>query len=198
MKRRPPSRRFRKSQSECDDQDFGATVSPQENGAKEEEEEDSAFMDKNKTTKSLSPIVDGIDHNVKQRSRISDEKTLSCQNAGRTANKEREMGTKKGTLDKDSKEEMPHQNLEEENPCENIKRDKERNPGSSTADNTEGKSNKSRLLDGEDVHGSDQGNKDKEEVGKTQGNTGKQGSDTSDMGTLSPAGDTETAASTSV
>ncbi|XP_060090464.1 capZ-interacting protein isoform X2 [Heteronotia binoei] len=192
MKRRPPSRRFRKSQSECDDQDFQVTVSPQENGAKEEEDENGLFMDKSKTVKSLSPTVDGIDHNMKQNRSTSDEKTLSCQRSGRTANKERDMGTEKGTLDKDSEEEKPHQNLAEENPCENIEEDKERNPGSSTAENT--------LLNREDGNASDQENRDK---GKRKDNffnseNTQQGSDTKDTGTPQSAGNMETAASTSV
>ncbi|XP_015268514.1 PREDICTED: capZ-interacting protein isoform X2 [Gekko japonicus] len=190
IKRRPPSRRFRKSQSECDDQDFGVTVSPQENGAKEEEDVDGIFMDKSKTVKSLSPTVDGIDHNVKQNRSTSDEKPLSCQRSGRTANEEREMGTEKGTLVKDSEKEKPHQNLAEE--------DKERNPGSSTAENTEGKSSKSTLLDREDDHGSDQGNKGERGDNFCESENAQQESDKQNTGTPQPAGDMETAASTSV
>nr|XP_056714654.1 capZ-interacting protein [Euleptes europaea] len=202
IKRRPPSRKFRKSQSECDDQDLGGTVSPQENGAKEEEDEDDVFMDKSKTVKLFFPTVDGVDPNVKQNVSTSDEKPLPSQRSGRTANKEREMGTGKGTLDKDSDEDKPHQNLAEENQHENIKEDKERNPHSSTAEDTEGKSRKNTLLGREDENGSDhkEGNKDEGERGDNfcKSENTKQGSDTQDTGTPQPAGDKKTAASTNV
>lgn len=172
------------------------TLSPQENGDKENE--DGVFEEKTKTVKSLSP-VDGISHNVKQNRSTSDEKLLLCQRSGRTANQDKDMGTKKGALDKDREEEMPHQNLAEENPCENIKEDKEGNPCSSTAENIEGKSSKSTLQDRED-NSSDQGNRDKGESGDNicESENTQQGPDTQDIGTPQSAGDTETAASTSV
>ncbi|XP_063161600.1 capZ-interacting protein [Candoia aspera] len=107
IKRRPPSRRFRKSQSEYgDDLDIGVTVSPQENGSKaeEEEEEVGVFMDKNKTMKpSLAP-VSGIDHQEKQDQVASDEKSLSDLGTGRSENKEQEVDTEKVTKFKDSQE----------------------------------------------------------------------------------------------
>ncbi|XP_077198366.1 capZ-interacting protein isoform X2 [Paroedura picta] len=200
MKRRPPSRRFRKSQSEYDDQDFGVPVSPQENGAKEEEDEDGVFMDMSKTVKSLSSPVDGIDHNAKQNRSSSDEKPLTCQRSGKAANKEREMGTEKETVDQKSKEEKPHQNLAEKNPSENIKEDNERNPSSSTAENTEGMSSKSTLLDREDNHGSDQGTEDKGKRGDNfcETENTQQGPEARDTGTPQPARDMETAVSTSL
>ncbi|XP_054830400.1 capZ-interacting protein [Eublepharis macularius] len=192
IKRRPPSRRFRKSQSESDDQDLGVTLLPQENGAREEESEDGVFVDKSKTVKSLSPTVDGVDHNVKQNRSTSDEKTLLDQKSGRTANKEEELGTEKETLDKDCTEEKSHQNAAEENPYESIKKNKETNPGCSTADNMEGESCKTSLLDKEVDNGSEQRNEDKGERGDKfcESENIKQRSDSQDTGTPQPAGDT--------
>ncbi|XP_008063624.2 capZ-interacting protein [Carlito syrichta] len=55
IKRRPPSRRFRRSQSDCGDLgDFRAAESSQENGAKEEEG-DEVFPSKSKAPGSLPP-----------------------------------------------------------------------------------------------------------------------------------------------
>uniref|UniRef100_A0ACB8FHY1 Uncharacterized protein n=1 Tax=Sphaerodactylus townsendi TaxID=933632 RepID=A0ACB8FHY1_9SAUR len=199
LKRRPPSRRFRKSQSECGDEDLGVMVSPQENGAKEEEE-DGVFMDKSRSVKPVSCTVDGVDYNVKQNMNTTDKTPLPCQKSRRTENKEREMGTEKGTLDKHRKEEKPHQNLAEENPHENSEEDKERNPSSSTAEDTEGKSRKSTLLDRKDDNVSEQENKDKGERGGhfCESDHTQQRSDTQDAGTPQPAEDTEVVASTSV
>lgn len=40
LKRRPPSRKFRKSQSDMGDEDFGSVAAPKENGGKSEESDD--------------------------------------------------------------------------------------------------------------------------------------------------------------
>lgn len=192
IKRRPPSRRFRKSQSEFgDDEELGVTVSPQENGAKEEE--DGVFTDKSKTVKS-SP-VDGVDHHVKQNQIAVDEKNTTIQGSRGTETTESKIGAEEVTSHKDSKEEHPQQKNSEEEPCENIKESKDKNPDHRAAEDTEGQSSKSTLRDKEDGDASNQENKDK---GEKEENLGKSEdaqpiSETQDTGTPQPARDTETA-----
>ncbi|XP_053163417.1 capZ-interacting protein isoform X2 [Hemicordylus capensis] len=190
IKRRPPSRRFRKSQSEFgDDQDIGA-ISPQENGAKDEE--DSAFTDK--TVKSISPTVDGVDHQEKENQITADGKTPSDHGTRGTESKEREMGTEEMTICKDSKEEKSQQNVSEEKSCKNIKEGKERNPDHNTADTEE----KSTLGGKEDGDASDQKDKEERTARLSESEDTEPVSDTQDMGTSPPAGDTETDVSSRV
>ncbi|XP_053242375.1 capZ-interacting protein isoform X2 [Podarcis raffonei] len=200
IKRRPPSRRFRKSQSEYgDDLDIGVTVSSQENGA---EEENGVFMDKKKATKSLSPPVDGLDHHEKQKEIGSDENPPPGLVSRRTESKETEAGAgaEETVLCKDSKEEKPHQNVSEGNSCENIKDDKEKNPDHDNAEDTKIKSQKSSLRDREDGIASDQEIKDKgERVAQLRESEDTQLiSDKQDTATPELAGDTETCTSSRV
>ncbi|CAI5772823.1 Hypothetical predicted protein [Podarcis lilfordi] len=198
IKRRPPSRRFRKSQSEYgDDLDIGVTVSSQENGA---EEENGVFMDKKKATKSLSPPVDGLDHYEKQKEIASDEKNPPGLVSRRTESKETEAGAEETMLCKDSKEEKPHQNVSGGNSCENIKDDKEKNPDHDNAEDTKIKSQKSTWSDREDGIASDQEIKDKgERVAQLRESEDTQLiSDKQDTATPELAGDTETCTSSRV
>ncbi|XP_061484008.1 capZ-interacting protein [Rhineura floridana] len=192
IKRRPPSRRFRKSQSEYgDDLDLGVTVSPQENGT---EEEEGVFTDEKKATESLSPPVDGTDHSEKQNQIASDEKNPSGLVSRRTKSNEREE-TEEMVLCKESKEEKLHQNLSEEKPCENIKEDKEKNSDPDSTEDTKRKSWKSALKDREDGNAPDKEMKDKgervDQLSKSENI--QQISGTQDTGTPQPTGDTETA-----
>ncbi|XP_066478692.1 capZ-interacting protein isoform X2 [Tiliqua scincoides] len=200
IKRRPPSRRFRKSQTEFgDDQELGVTVSPQENGAKEDGEEDGVFTDKGKTVKSLSPPVDGVDHHVKQNQIAADEKTPSLQGSRGTETTESKIGTEEVTSCQDSKEEKPQQKNSEEEPCENIKENKAKSPDHSASENTEGQSSKSTLRH-KNGAASDQENKDKEEKEERSGESEDTQpiSDIQDTGTPQPARDTETAVRSNV
>ncbi|XP_062983677.1 capZ-interacting protein isoform X2 [Elgaria multicarinata webbii] len=198
IKRRPPSRRFRKSQSEYgDDLDLGVSVSPQENGAKDEE---GKFTDKSKPTKSLSHSEDGIDHHEKQNCTASDEKSLSDPGSNRTESKEKEGGAEEVTSCKDSKEEKPHQNLSEEKPCETTKDNKEKGLDLDTAKDTKRRSWKSTLGDRNDDNASNQEKNYKGEKGGklSESKDRQQVSDTQDNGTPQPAGDTEADVSTRV
>nr|XP_034971332.1 capZ-interacting protein isoform X1 [Zootoca vivipara] len=198
IKRRPPSRRFRKSQSEYgDDLDIGVTVSSQENGA---QEENGVFMDKKKATKSLSPPVDGLDHHEKQKEIASDGKTPPGLVSRRTESNEIEAGAEEMVLCKDSKEEKPYQNVSGENPYESIKDDKEKNPDHDNAEDTTIKSQKSILSDREDDIASDQEIKDKgERMAQLRDSEDTQLiSDKQDTATPQPAGDTETCTSSRV
>ncbi|KAJ6662741.1 hypothetical protein lerEdw1_011381 [Lerista edwardsae] len=194
IKRRPPSRRFRKSQSEFgDDQELGVTVSPQENGAKMEE--DGVFTDKGKTVKPLSPPVDGVDHHVKQNQIAADEKTSTIQGSRGTETTESKIG--EVTSCKDSKEEQKNS---EKELCDNIKESKDKSPDHRAAEDTEGQSSKSPLRDKEAGDASNQENKDKgekeEKIRKSE--DAQPVSDTQDTGTPQHARDTETAVSSKV
>ncbi|XP_015682906.1 capZ-interacting protein [Protobothrops mucrosquamatus] len=138
IKRRPPSRRFRKSQSEYgDDLDLEGTVLPQENGSKAEEKEDvGVFMDKNKTMKSSPAPVDGIDHHKKKNHQVSDEKSSSDLQSSGLENKEKEVDTEKVTKFKESQEDKTHQNLSEEKPNTTVNIEKEKNADTDTAEDT--------------------------------------------------------------
>ncbi|KAF7251176.1 CapZ-interacting protein [Varanus komodoensis] len=158
IKRRPPSRRFRKSQSEYgDDLDSGLLVSPHENGTKCEDE-DGVFMDKSKNTESLSDPSDGIDHHEKQNWTASGEKSPSDPGLNDTESRETEGGAEEVTL---CKEENPHQNHSEEELCENTKEEKEKSPSPDTAKDTKRRSRKSTLGDREDGNASDKEKNDK-------------------------------------
>ncbi|KAM6446739.1 capZ-interacting protein isoform 2-T2 [Liasis olivaceus] len=163
IKRRPPSRRFRKSQSEYgDDLDLGVTVSPQENGSKageEEEEEEGVFMDKNKTMKPSPAPLGSIDHQEKQNQVASDEKSPSELGSSRSENKEQEVNTEKVTTFKDSQEEKTCQNLSEEKPTETVDSDKEKNPDVDTAEDTKRKPWKCNASDLENTYKGKRGKK---------------------------------------
>ncbi|KAM3837679.1 capZ-interacting protein isoform 2-T2 [Vipera latastei] len=138
IKRRPPSRRFRKSQPEFgDDLDLEGIVLPQENGSKAEEKEDvGVFMDKNKTMKSSLAPVDGIDHHKKKNHQASDEKPSSDLQSSGLENKEKEVDTEKVTKFKESQEDKTHQNLSEEKPNTTVNVKKEKNADTDTAEDT--------------------------------------------------------------
>uniref|UniRef100_A0A8D0AYY8 RCSD domain containing 1 n=1 Tax=Salvator merianae TaxID=96440 RepID=A0A8D0AYY8_SALMN len=201
IKRRPPSRRFRKSQSEFgDDTDLG--ILPQENGGKEEDE-DSAFTDQSKTTKPVSLPVDGIDHHEKQNQVASTESNTSELRSNKTERKEEEVGTEETmTLNKDNKEEKPDQQLSKELPCGNTKEDKENSLDLDIAQDVKIKSEKNPLRDKEDGSDSEQVNCDKEERQDqlSPGQETKKLLDTQDIGTPAEdiAEDTESAASSRV
>ncbi|XP_006887511.1 PREDICTED: capZ-interacting protein [Elephantulus edwardii] len=83
IKRRPPSRRFRRSQSDCGDLgDFRAPESAQENGAKEENG-DEVFTSKSKTPET-PPSSEGVVGKEVRRSLGSDEKGLLRRTSSRT------------------------------------------------------------------------------------------------------------------
>ncbi|XP_070799826.1 capZ-interacting protein isoform X1 [Pituophis catenifer annectens] len=141
IKRRPPSRRFRKSQSEYgDDLDLGGTVLPQENGSKtEEKEEVDVFMDKNKCMKS-SPAPEGaVDNQKKQNQVASDEKSQSVLQSSGSENKEKEVDTEKVTKFKESQEDKTQQNLSEERPSKTVNNEKEKNADTDIAEDTKRK-----------------------------------------------------------
>ncbi|XP_058042058.1 capZ-interacting protein isoform X3 [Ahaetulla prasina] len=141
IKRRPPSRRFRKSQSEYgDDLDLGGTVLPQENGSKtEEKEEVDVFMDKNKCMKSSPAPEGGVDHQKKQNQVASDEKSPSVLQSSGSENKEKEVDTEKVTKFKESQEDKTQQNLSEERPSKTVNNEKEKNADTNTAEDTKRK-----------------------------------------------------------
>lgn len=187
IKRRPPSRRFRKSQSEFgDDQELGVTVSPQENGAKEEEEEHDPFTDKGKTVKTL---VDGVDHHVKQNQVAADEKMPSAQGSKETTDSK--IGTEEVTSCQDSKGENPLQKNSEEEPSETIKENKDKSADHSAAEDTEGLSLKSTLRHKEDGDASDQENEEEKEEKSGESEDTLLISDTQDTGIPPPASETD-------
>ncbi|KAH0624936.1 hypothetical protein JD844_032874 [Phrynosoma platyrhinos] len=199
IKRRPPSRRFRKSQSEYgDDLDLGMALSHQENGAKENEEEENVFADKSKTTKPLSPTADGIDNHEKQNQVVSDQTSHPDLVPNRTEHGEKEGGTEVVTLCKDTKKDKPHQTFSEKKQLEEIKVDKEKNPTFDTADNTKRKSWQNILWDREDGNTSDQENKGEKEGKLCENEDAQHVSDTQETGLSLPEENTETASSTRV
>ncbi|XP_032076187.1 capZ-interacting protein [Thamnophis elegans] len=138
IKRRPPSRRFRKSQSEYgDDLDLGGTVLPQENGSQtEEKEEVDVFMDNNKCMKSSSAPVDGIDHQKKKNQVASNEKLPSDLQSSGT---EKEVDTEKVTKFKESQEDKTQKNLSEERPSKTVNNEKGKNTDTDTTEDTKRK-----------------------------------------------------------
>ncbi|XP_074078015.1 capZ-interacting protein isoform X2 [Macrotis lagotis] len=154
IKRRPPSRRFRRSQSDCgvDLGDLGATESSQENGSKEEDS-DEVFTSKNKALE--SPLSSNSTMGKELRRKLeSEEKPLlrrassMTENAGeRSRALEEAMSCKNALKNKEEKQQNkmeddgePHQratnNKEETN--ENPKaQEKETSPGDSGGDRKE-------------------------------------------------------------
>lgn len=165
IKRRPPSRRFRKSQSDYgDDLDSAMALSPQENGAKDDSEVESVFMDKNKAE-------DGIGCCEKEIQITPDKKSPSEPESAGTESRDREAGgTDEGTLYKDSQEEKPHQSLSELKLCGKNKEEKKKNPALDTevdinASNQENEGNRENKSHGSE---STQQLSDKKETGAPQ------------------------------
>ncbi|XP_070606275.1 capZ-interacting protein [Erythrolamprus reginae] len=154
IKRRPPSRRFRKSQTEYgDDLDLGGTVLPQENGSKtEEKEEEDVFMDKNKSTKSSPAPVGSIDHQKKQNQVASGEKSASHLQSSGSENKEKEVDTEKVTKSKESQEDKTRQNLSEERPSKTVNKEKEKNADNDTTEDTKRKPRNCNISDMENAY----------------------------------------------
>ncbi|XP_042316250.1 capZ-interacting protein isoform X2 [Sceloporus undulatus] len=198
IKRRPPSRRFRKSQSEYgDDLDLGVALSQQENGAKEDEEEENVFADKSKTANPLSPTTDGIDNHEKQNQLVSDKSSCPDLVPNRTEHGEKEEGTEVVTLCKDTKEDRPHQIFSEKK-LEEIKTDKEKNPTFDTAENAKRKSWQNILWGREDGNTSDNENRGEKEGRLCENEDVQQESDTQETGLPLPGENIETDTSTRV
>ncbi|KAJ7320410.1 hypothetical protein JRQ81_019921 [Phrynocephalus forsythii] len=172
IKRRPPSRRFRKSQSEYgDDLDSAMALSPQENGANDDNEAESVFIDTRKAE-------DGIGCYEKEIQIISDKKSSSKLGSGRTERSDGEVGgTDGGTLHKDNPEEKPHQSLSELKPCKKNKDENKKNPAVDTA---------------VDINASNQENERKSQNKLHGGESTQQLSVTKEAGTLQQGRDTET------
>uniref|UniRef100_A0A2D4I3P7 FAM21/CAPZIP domain-containing protein n=1 Tax=Micrurus lemniscatus lemniscatus TaxID=129467 RepID=A0A2D4I3P7_MICLE len=185
IKRRPPSRRFRKSQSEYgDDLDLGETVLPQENGSKtEEKEEVDVFMDKNKCMKSSSDPVGGIDHQKKQYQVASDEKSPSDLQSSGSENKEKEVDTAKVTKFKESQEDKTQQNLSEERPSKTVNNEKEKNADTDTAEDTKRKLWNCNATDMENTY------KEKREIKIKGSKDSHHESSIQDIGTSQPTAD---------
>nr|XP_060626575.1 capZ-interacting protein [Anolis sagrei ordinatus] len=198
IKRRPPSRRFRKSQTEYGDElDSGVAASHQENGAKENNEEESVFDDKSKATKPSPPIADGTDDHEKQSQVVSDKASPSNL-SNRPEHREKGEGTEVVTLRKDTKEEKPHPKLPEKKQLEEIKVDKEKPQTFDAAENTKRRSQQNILGDREDGDTSNQENKIDAKDKLCEKEDAQQVSETQETGTPLPEGNTETPTSSRV
>ncbi|XP_028936793.2 capZ-interacting protein [Ornithorhynchus anatinus] len=97
IKRRPPSRRFRKSQSDLGDLgDLGVVKPSQENGAKEESEEVSAAKDK--AQGSPTPGDDGVTDGEPTGTKGSGGEPLSRRRSGRAEDREEKASAPPGPL----------------------------------------------------------------------------------------------------
>ncbi|XP_020666188.3 capZ-interacting protein isoform X1 [Pogona vitticeps] len=171
IKRRPPSRRFRRSQSEYDDLDSAMALSPQENGAKDDNEVESVFTDSSKAT-------DGTGCCEKEIQITSDKKSPSDLESSQTESKDSEAGeTGKGTVYKDSQEEKPHQSRSELKPCKQNKEENEKSPALDTV---------------VDIHASNQENEGKRENELHGGEGTQQLPNIKENGTPHQGRDTET------
>ncbi|XP_067402381.1 capZ-interacting protein [Emydura macquarii macquarii] len=215
LKRRPPSRKLRRSQSDCGDgEDLGASVLSQENGAKEEDG-DEVFMPKSKKEELQSPVC-GTSRKVMQKLIGSVEKPPSESESSRTENEDREKKTEEVTSCKSSTEdeEKPghsipgeeerksSQNTPEKKPCPSIIRDKDKKRCQNTTGDKEGKEYMSTLGEKEDGNACEQEkrNKENKEVKKEQNSEGRDTQEISDTqekspetGMLQPAKDTGSA-----
>lgn len=212
LKRRPPSRKFRKSQSDSGDgEDLRETGSSQENGAKEEDG-DEVFMPKSQKEESQSPVC-GTGSKLIQKQIGSNEKPPSGRGSSRTENKEeREKETeavkpcKSRTGDKEKpcestpgeEERKSSQSTPEEKSCPSTMGDKDKK----LCQNTPGDKEGSTLGEREDGNASEQEkrNKENEEVKKEENSEGKDTQEASDTqeksletGMPQPAADTGTA-----
>ncbi|XP_065430998.1 capZ-interacting protein isoform X2 [Chrysemys picta bellii] len=212
LKRRPPSRKFRKSQSDSGDgEDLRATGSSQENGAKEEDG-DEVFMPKSQKEELQSPVY-GTGSKLMQKRIGSNEKPPSGRGSSSTENKEeREKETeaakpcKSSTGDKEKpcastpgeEERKSSQSTPEEKPCPSTMGDKDKK----LCQNTPGDKEGSTLGEREDGSASEQEkrNKENKEVMKEENSEGKDIQETSDTqeksletGMPQPAADTGTA-----
>lgn len=215
IKRRPPSRKFRKSQSDYgDSNDLKATGSSQENGAKEEDSDD-VFMPKNQKEEFQSPAFGTSSKVLRQRIR-SDEKPPSRRKPSGTENeeekeKEREAVTpcKSSTEDKEKpcqsspgkNEGKLSQSTPEEKPCPNTMGNEDKELCQNTPGDKEEKRDISSLEGKEhgNAYEQEKRNKENKEVKKEENSEGKDAQETGtqekslETGIPQPTADTGTA-----
>ncbi|XP_074122614.1 capZ-interacting protein isoform X2 [Sminthopsis crassicaudata] len=136
IKRRPPSRRFRRSQSDCgvDLGDLGAAESSQENGAKEEDS-DEVFTSKNKAL--VSPLSGNRAMGRELRRKLeSDEKPLLRRSCSMIENPEERsralnevMSCRNAMKNKEEKQQNAVE-VDEEEPYQRATNNKEETNGS--------------------------------------------------------------------
>ncbi|XP_074854303.1 capZ-interacting protein isoform X2 [Carettochelys insculpta] len=175
LKRRPPSRKFRKSQSDCGDgDDLRATGSSQENGAKEEDN-DEVFMSKSQKEELQSPMC-GTDNKLLQKQRGSDEKPPLGRRSSGAEKKEREKETesvrahKSSTGDKEKlcqsaprvEERKSSQSTLEEKPCPSTMEEEPKKLCQNTPGDREGKRYISTLHGKENSNAYEQEKRNKE------------------------------------
>uniref|UniRef100_A0A8C8RB59 RCSD domain containing 1 n=1 Tax=Pelusios castaneus TaxID=367368 RepID=A0A8C8RB59_9SAUR len=216
LTRRPPSRKFRRTQSDCGvGEGVGASVSSQENGAREQDG-DEVFMPKSQKEELQSPVC-GTGRKVMQKPIDSDEKPPSEGGFSKTENKEErekkaeDVASCKGsTGDKEEKpghsipreeQRKPSQSTPEKKSCPSTMEDKDKKLCQNTPEDKEGQVYMSTPGENENGNASEQEKRSKEnkEVKKEQNSEGKDTQDTSDTqeklletGMLQPAEDTGT------